>query len=71
MVISDTAEYGCYLFDQAARPLLKDFVAGLGLDAIGEGISGSNAVDNRTLIEVNDAIIITRWRLLARNCAVT
>ena len=28
-VISDTAEYGCYLFDNACRPLLKDFMAGL------------------------------------------
>ena len=56
VVISDTAEYGCYLFDQAARPLLKDFVAKLGADVIGEGVSGSNAVDNRTLIDVNDAI---------------
>ncbi len=56
VVISDTAEYGCYLFDQAARPLLKDFVAGLSTDVIGGGITGSNAVDNRTLIEVNDAI---------------
>ena len=26
-VISDTAEYGCYLFSHAAVPLLKDFVA--------------------------------------------
>ena len=26
-VISDTAEYGCYLYDQACRPLLTDFMA--------------------------------------------
>ena len=25
-VISDTAEYGCYLYDQACRPLLVDFM---------------------------------------------
>ena len=25
VVISDTAEYGCYLFDHACRPLLADF----------------------------------------------
>src|SRR6056300_878959 len=56
VVISDTAEYGCYLFDQAARPLLKEFVGKLGADVIGEGVSGSNAVDNRTLIDVNEAI---------------
>ena len=56
VVISDTAEYGCYLFDQAARPLLKDFVSQLGTDVIGAGMGGGNGVDNRTLIEVNAAI---------------
>ena len=24
-IISDTAEYGCYLFDRACKPLLTDF----------------------------------------------
>ena len=56
VVISDTAEYGCYLFDQAARPLLKAFVAGLDADVIGTGVSGGNAVDNRRLIDVNAEI---------------
>ena len=56
VVISDTAEYGCYLFDQAARPLLKGFVANLGAEVIGGGMAGSNAVDNRRLIEVNAEI---------------
>ena len=56
VVISDTAEYGCYLFDQAARPLLKNFVAGLGSDVIGEGMGSNNAVDNRRLIDVNAQI---------------
>ena len=56
VVISDTAEYGCYLFDQAARPLLKDFVSALDIDVIGGGVVGSTAVDNRRLIEVNNQI---------------
>ena len=56
VVISDTAEYGCYLFDQAARPLLKAFVAGLDADVIGTGVSGGNAADNRRLIDVNAEI---------------
>jgi ketol-acid reductoisomerase len=56
VVISDTAEYGNYLFDQAARPMLKDFVAGLGADVIGGGMGGNNAVDNKTLIAVNAEI---------------
>jgi ketol-acid reductoisomerase len=25
-IISDTAEYGCYLFDHACKPLLTDFM---------------------------------------------
>jgi ketol-acid reductoisomerase len=56
VVISDTAEYGCYLFDQAARPLLKDFVENLNTDVIGVGMTGNAAVDNRRLIEVNAEI---------------
>ena len=56
VVISDTAEYGCYLFDQAARPLLKGFVDALDAEVIGGGMNGSTAVDNRRLIEVNAEI---------------
>ena len=56
VVISDTAEYGCYLFDQAARPLLKDFMQTVGTDVIGVGMSGDNGVDNRTLVQVNAEI---------------
>jgi len=56
VVISDTAEHRCDLFDQAARPLLKDFMSRQGTDVIGAGMEGDNAVDNRTLIEINDAI---------------
>ena len=56
VVISDTAEYGCYLFDQAARPLLTDFMSRINTDVIGRGLSGDNGVDNRELIAVNAAI---------------
>ena len=56
VVISDTAEYGCYLFDQAARPLLTEFMQSVGSDVIGGGMAGCNGVDNRTLIEVNAEI---------------
>merc|ERR1719408_289880 len=57
-VISDTAEYGCYLYDQACRPLLKDFMSNIDIDVIGTkyNSSGSNGVDNKTLIAVNEAI---------------
>jgi ketol-acid reductoisomerase len=57
-IISDTAEYGCYLFDQACRPLLTDFMKKVDIKCIGknfnEGID--NGVDNKTLIMVNKII---------------
>lgn len=56
VVISDTAEYGCYLFDQACRPLLADFMSDLETDVIGAGMGGDNSVDNQELIRVNEAI---------------
>jgi ketol-acid reductoisomerase len=56
VVISDTAEYGCYLFDHACRPLLADFMAEIETDVIGAGLGGDTAVDNQELIRVNEAI---------------
>jgi ketol-acid reductoisomerase len=57
-VISDTAEYGCYLFDHACQPLLADFMSRIDTNVIGknfnEGKDGH--VDNRELIEINDEI---------------
>jgi len=56
-VISDTAEYGCYLFSYAAVPLLADFMAGIGTDSIGEGLDASSSgVDNQELVSVNAKI---------------
>jgi ketol-acid reductoisomerase len=56
-VISDTAEYGCYLFSHAAVPLLKDFMAEQKTDVIGKAFApGSQQVDNRRLLAVNQAI---------------
>jgi ketol-acid reductoisomerase len=52
-IISDTAEYGCYLFDHACKPLLKDFMKNIDSNVIGKSFSNSNAVDNKLLIEVN------------------
>jgi ketol-acid reductoisomerase len=56
VVISDTAEYGCYLFDHACRPLLADFMSKIDTDVIGKGIGSDNGVDNQELIAVNEAI---------------
>jgi ketol-acid reductoisomerase len=55
-VISDTAEYGCYLFDHACKPLLKDFMKTVDTNVIGKSFSKSNGVDNLELIAVNAAI---------------
>ena len=55
-IISDTAEYGCYLFDHACKPLLVDFMKNVSTDVIGKPYSTSNAVDNIELIAVNDEI---------------
>jgi ketol-acid reductoisomerase len=51
-VISDTAEYGCYLFDHACKPLLADFMKGIDTNVIGKG-TAAKGVDNRALIEIN------------------
>lgn len=57
VVISDTAEYGNYLFTHAAVPLLQAHADVLTLEDLGGGLTDpSNAVDNIRLIEVNDAI---------------
>lgn len=57
VVISDTAEYGCYLFNHAALPLLRDFVMQLSPELLGTGLANkSQGVDNVRLIEVNHAI---------------
>jgi len=55
-VISDTAEYGCYLFDHACKPLLTDFMKTVDTDIIGKSFNASNEVDNQQLIAVNAAI---------------
>ncbi len=57
-VISDTAEYGCYLFDHACKPLLGDFMKKIDTDVIGKqfGTAKDNGVDNAKLITVNKAL---------------
>ncbi len=56
-VISDTAEYGCYLFDHACKPLLSSFMKTVDTSVIGKAFgTDSNGVDNQKLIAVNDQI---------------
>ncbi len=56
--ISDTAEYGCYLFDHACKPLLVDFMKKIDTDVIGKafGKGKDNGVDNQKLIAINDEL---------------
>ncbi|RRJ82235.1 ketol-acid reductoisomerase [Aestuariirhabdus litorea] len=57
VVISDTAEYGNYLFANACVPLLKDFMQTVDTDVIGAGLKvSSNSVDNRQLVDINERI---------------
>ena len=57
-VISDTAEYGCYLFDHACKPLLADFMSKVETNLIGKNYntSANGSVDNFELVKVNAAI---------------
>jgi ketol-acid reductoisomerase len=57
-VISDTAEYGCYLFDHACKPLLADFMKKIDTILIGKNFNEikDDGVDNKLLISVNRQI---------------
>ncbi len=55
--ISDTAEYGCYLYNHACLPLLSDFMSRIDTDVIGRGLGLiDDGVDNQQLIEANSSI---------------
>ena len=57
-VISDTAEYGCYLFDHACKPLLADFMKKIDLDVIGHkfDVHTNAEIDNVELVSINKEI---------------
>lgn len=55
-IISDTAEYGCYLFDHACKPLLKEFFIKIDSKHIGKPYIHAEKIDNTRLIEVNELI---------------
>ena len=57
LVISDTAEYGCYLFAESCMPLLSEFMQSVDEEVIGNGLPMDDCgVDNQELIAVNSAI---------------
>lgn len=57
-VISDTAEYGCYLFDHACKPLLADFMKKIDTNVIGKNFNAGkdSHVDNFELVKINAEI---------------
>ena len=56
-VISDTAEYGCYLFSHECIPLLEGFMSNINTDVIGKGLQlNDSGSDNAELIAANEAI---------------
>ena len=55
-IISDTAEYGCYLFDQVCRPLLSDFFEKISINHAGKKFELENSTDNKELIRINEII---------------
>ncbi|WP_369309110.1 ketol-acid reductoisomerase [Providencia rettgeri] len=55
VVISDTAEYGNYLFSFAVMPMLKDFMAKLQAGDLAKPVA-DNGTDNAQLRDINEAI---------------
>lgn len=55
LVISDTAEYGNYLFSNSAIPLLKNFIMQLSSDNLGL-VSSKYKINNLELKNINDCI---------------
>lgn len=55
MVISDTAEYGSYLFSQNAVPLLKKFMSSVKNSDLGESIPEKD-IDSNELLYINKNI---------------
>ena len=55
-IISDTAEYGCYLFNHACKPLLSDFMKNINSNHIGNPFTLENKINNQELIKINDII---------------
>ena len=52
-IISDTAEYGCYLFDHACKPLIKSYVDQLPKNIIGRSFVENSTINDKELIDVN------------------
>tara|TARA_B100001094_G_scaffold331035_1_gene398061 strand:- start:32707 stop:34173 length:1467 start_codon:yes stop_codon:yes gene_type:complete len=55
-IISDTAEYGCYLFNHSCKPLLSDFMKHIKTYHIGNSFPLESNINNQELIKINDII---------------
>lgn len=55
VVISDTAEYGSYLFSESAHPILKEFIMTLQKNDLGSTLP-SIKIDNVELYKINEEI---------------
>jgi ketol-acid reductoisomerase len=55
-IISDTAEYGCYLFNHSCKPLLSDFMKNIKTNHIGSSFPLESNINNQELIKINDVI---------------
>lgn len=55
-IISDTAEYGCYLFDHACKPLIKDYLNSLSSMTIGNPFLDNSSFDSNQLNTINNKI---------------
>ncbi|UPT14386.1 ketol-acid reductoisomerase [Buchnera aphidicola] len=55
IVISDTAEYGSYLFSESAYPILKNIIMSLKRSDLGESLDDTT-IDNVELYKVNEQI---------------
>ncbi|MBK4775877.1 ketol-acid reductoisomerase [Candidatus Pantoea edessiphila] len=56
LVISDTAEYGNYLFSSQAIPLLKGFIETLESGDLGKSYKDNNMINNEQLRDINELI---------------
>ncbi|MEO0626814.1 MAG: ketol-acid reductoisomerase [Bacteroidota bacterium] len=55
-IISDTAEYGCYLFDHACRPLLRSYIQELDSTLIGRAFKTDRAIDSESIRQTEEAV---------------
>jgi len=55
-VISDTAEYGCYLFNHACKPLLKDFMTSVDNHLVGKPFFNSSYISVDSIDELNSKV---------------